>query len=218
MTKKIYLLPLFGLIGFLCINMGDGTYSRCVTGTQPEGFSLKEGKSSYTALVSDGKSYKRRRVSQLCFRDSTYTDTARNEGDVFLKVKEDDSDIEEKIYLNKIKSMELVPKAGCRLCASEKKQGQLFFWLKVTFLNGVSREYTANPEVALSFRVPETGGEGVAYLHKIDKIENIRLETQPMVEPPLPHVDEEKEEVEKEAPKKKLLPLPELPEMPDIGM
>jgi hypothetical protein len=172
--KKLAVGILVSSIVFLSVNFGSSTYTRNVSGETPESFHLKKGKMSFSGELYDGKVVTKQKVHNICFKDKTYTDCARDEGDVFLKAKEKDSDIEQNLNLENIKSIETMTQAnGAKICSTEKDKDVLMFKIKVTFRDGLTKEYLVHPEMALSFVFDNTKADGIVFLYKIDKIENI---------------------------------------------
>jgi len=176
-------------VGFICVVLcflsfndevssftgGDKTYSEGVSGTAPDSFSLKKGSITFQCRVSDGSEYKHMQVTRLCFKDNTYQDVARNEGDTYIHGKRKGSDIETKIHLRNIRSIEIVQKNGKRLFAKEENSGEFYALIRVT-LNAQGQppeELMINPDLSVAFSRSGVGDER-AYLYKLDRIEEIR--------------------------------------------
>lgn len=170
-----------------CINRGGlyswaptgKKYAEGVSGKTPAEFKLMKGREAFNCKISDGKNYKGEEVTKLCFRDSTYGDIARDEGEIYIHGNREGSDIETKINLLNVEKIEVLKKDKSRLFVKETNSGELFFRIRVTFNTGKPPEtLVVNPQLAVAFHRVGVGHERV-FLYKIDSIDNIKPDKVP---------------------------------------
>lgn len=148
-------------------------YAEAVSGKSPAEFSKMKGAQRFRCKISDGKNYSGEEVTNLCFRDNTYGDLNRDEGDTYIKGTREGSDIETSISLNNISKIEILEENGSRLFVKEKNAGELFFRIRVHFNTGSPPEVlTVSPRLAVAFTRVGVGDER-AYLYKLDMIEDV---------------------------------------------
>lgn len=188
--KKIVLGFVVGLVALFCVNFGKTQYSESVGE-----FDLKKGNVSYIGdfIRNDGS---RELIRKICFKDETYKDLARHEGETFLKLYSEGSNVEETLDLRIVKKLEIgLPKEdnkeAQKFCA--RQGGQSCFWLLVTLKKSPAeiaagsitpgmeegpeaKKYQASVNLFVRFEYKD-GRKGGVLLHQLDgRIENIRPE------------------------------------------
>lgn len=161
------------VVAFFCINFGGTTqYSESLGG-----FELKKGAPSYQGqLVEGGKELGA--ITKICFKDNEYKDLARSEGDTYLRVFAENSDVPEKIDLKMIKKIEIGLENGSKFCA--RPGGKSCFWLRVTYIDKAGaiheKPYQADLSLAVNFDYVDGRKCDGILLHKIEKITDIGSE------------------------------------------
>ena len=169
MERRTFLFCLLTAVSFFCINMGK-QFSESLGE-----FELKSGAEIFVGDFTEGGE-PGGKIRKICFKDNSYANLGAHEGDTYLKVYKENSDVEEKIDLKIISKIETIKKYGGQFCA--RKGGENCFWIRLTLENSTSeaKDYQMRVGTKVNFEFVHHKRKGSALLHKIDKIENIRRE------------------------------------------